>query len=55
MTLQIQEEKCLCLKCPFRLRVKCSHYRTVCLEFRSCSACQDNNEVVVSCDKLEIT
>src|SRR5665648_1101997 len=48
LRLQVLEDKCLCLKCPFRLRINCSHYRDVCLAFRSCSACQDNNEVMIS-------
>ena len=54
MSMQSLDEKCVCLKCPFRLRKDCIHYRTVCLAFRSCSACQDNNEVMVSCEKLEV-
>lgn len=55
MTLQIQEERCLCLKCPWKLRIKCRHYRMICLQNRSCSACQINNAVMVSCENLEVT
>ena len=50
--MQVLEEKCLCLKCPFRLRKNCEHYRTVCLNFHNCSACLDSNEVVSNCDVL---
>jgi hypothetical protein len=52
MSMQSLDEKCLCLKCPFRLRKDCSHYREVCLKFRSCSACLNNNGVVASFDVL---
>jgi hypothetical protein len=51
--MQVLEEKCLCLRCPFRLRKECSHYRDVCLKFRSCSACQDNHEVVSVCEEAK--
>lgn len=52
MSMQSLDEKCLCLKCPFRLRKDCSHYCEVCLKFHSCSACQSNDGVVTSCDVL---
>lgn len=52
MSMQSLDENCLCLKCPFRLRKDCSHYGRVCLKFRSCSACLNNNGVVTSCEVL---
>ncbi len=38
MSLQMQVD-CPCRHCSWKVRSKCSFYRDVCLELRSCTAC----------------
>ena len=51
MSLQVEAE-CLCRKCPWMLRKDCEHYRIVCLEVRSCSACVLSGRNIESCLKV---